>query len=107
MIKVINNAEQTPMSIYFEDKSEKSPDLDWRYKEIKHRNSALIQEDYNNSATWQINNQEKMMIEIYKDLDRILSMILDMRKSYKKYLDQANKIDNQYDQIQIRALRLE
>ncbi len=34
-------------------------------------------------------------------------MILDMRKTYTEYLDQANKADNQYDEIRTRALGLE
>ena len=33
-------------------------------------------------------------------------MILDMRKTYKKYLDQAKKGNNQCDQIRICALSL-
>ena len=40
-----------PTSVYFEDKLEKSPDLDWQHEETKHRHNALIQEDHDNSAT--------------------------------------------------------
>ena len=62
---------------------------------------------HDNSAAWQIDSQGKLMTEIDRDPDRVLSRILDMRKAYKEYLDQANKANNQRDQIQIRALGLE
>ncbi len=42
-----------------------------------------------------------------KDPDGVLIMILDMRKTYTEYLDQANKADNQRDEIRMRALGLE
>ena len=32
-----------------------------------------------------------------KDPDGVLSMILVMRKTYIKYLNQANEVDNQHD----------
>ena len=47
------------------------------------------------------------MTEIDKDPDRVLSMILDMRKTYIGYLDQANKADDQRKEIRMCALRLE
>ena len=47
---------RTPTSVYFEDELEKSPDPDWRYEETKHRRSALIQENYDNSAAWHIDS---------------------------------------------------
>lgn len=34
------------------------------------------------------------MTEIDRDTDRILSIILDMWKTYTEYLDQANKANN-------------
>lgn len=34
------------------------------------------------------------MIEIYKNSNRVLLIILDMQKIYIKYLNQANKADN-------------
>ena len=34
-------------------------------------------------------------------------MILDMRKTYTEYLDQANEADDQRDQFRTRALGLE
>ncbi len=42
-----------------------------------------------------------------KDPNGVLTMILDMRKTYTEYLDQANKADNQRDKIRTHALRLE
>lgn len=47
------------------------------------------------------------MIEIDSNSDGILSMILDMRKTYTEYLEQDNETDNQYDKIQIQVLELE
>ncbi len=74
-------------SVYFEDKSEKSPDSDWRYEKTKHRHSLFIQKDHDNSAGWQIDSREKLMSEINRDPDEVLSMILDIQKIYIKYLD--------------------
>lgn len=34
------------------------------------------------------------MIEIDKNFDRVLLMILDMQKIYKEYLNQTNEADN-------------
>ncbi len=42
-----------------------------------------------------------------KDPDAVLTMILDMQKTYTEYLDQANKADNKRDKIRTRALGLE
>ncbi len=42
-----------------------------------------------------------------KDPDGVLTMILDMRKTYMEYIDQANVADNQRDEIRRRALGLE
>ena len=47
------------------------------------------------------------MTEIDRDLDRLLSMILDMRKIYIEYLEQVNKANDQRDQIRTYALELE
>ena len=42
-----------------------------------------------------------------KDPDRVLTMILDKRKTYTDYLDQANEADDQRDKIWTCALGLE
>ena len=42
-----------------------------------------------------------------KDLDGVLTMILDMRNIYTKYLNQANHADKQCNEIQTIALGLE
>ena len=47
------------------------------------------------------------MTEIDRNPDGVLSMILDMRKIYTKYFDEANKADNQHNQIRTHALGLE
>ena len=48
------------------------------------------------------------MTEIDRDpANRVLSMILDIRKTYTEYLDQANEADNQRNQIRTHALGLE
>ena len=98
---------RTPTSVHFEDELEKSPDPDWRHEETKRRRSALIEEDHDNSAAWQIDSREKLMTEMDRDPDGVLSIILDMRITYTGYLDQANKADDQCDQIRMRALGLE
>ena len=46
------------------------------------------------------------MTKIERDPDRVLLMILDIRKTYTEYLDQANKADDQRDQIRIYTLGL-
>ena len=47
------------------------------------------------------------MTEMDRDPNRVLSMILDMRKTYTEYFDQANKAKDQLDQIRTYALELE
>ncbi len=96
-----------PASVHFDDKSEKSPDSNWWYEKTKCRRSTLIQENHDNSAAGQIDSQEKLMSEMNRDPDGVLSMILDMQKIYIEYLDQANKANNLHDKIRMRALRLE
>ena len=78
---------KTPTSVHFEDELEKSPDPDWQHEGTKRRRSALIQEEHDNFAAWQINSRKKLMTEIDRDPDKVLSMILDMRKTYTEYLD--------------------
>lgn len=39
------------------------------------------------------------MTEMDKDPSRVLSIILNMRKTYTEYFDQVNKAENQCDQI--------
>lgn len=98
---------RTPTSVHFEDISEKSPEPDWRHEDTKRRRSTLAQEDHNNPAAWRIDSREKLLAEIDKDPDGVLSMILDMRSIYTEYLNQANEADKQRDQICTLALGLE
>ncbi len=81
---------------------------DWRNEERKHRRTTLTEEDVrDNTTAWRIDSREKLLTEMNKDPDGVLTMILDMRKTYMEYLDQANKADNQRDKIRMRALGLE
>lgn len=47
------------------------------------------------------------MTEIYKDSDRVLSMILDIQKTYIEYLNQTKIGDSSCDKIRMHALKLE
>ncbi len=98
---------RTLASVYFDDLSEKSPDQDWRHEDTKRRQSMLAQEKLTNAAAWQIDNLERLLAKIEKDLDGVLSMILDMWSIYTKYLDQANKADKERNEIHTRVLGLE
>ena len=86
-------------SVHFEDETEISPEPDWRNKERKHRRATLAEEDRDNTAAWQIDSREKLLTEIDKDPDGVLTMILDMRNIYTKYLNQANHADKQCKEI--------
>ena len=94
-------------SVHFEDETEISPEPDWRNKERKHRRATLGEEDRDNTAAWRIDSREKLLTEMDKNLDGILTMILDMRNIYTKYLNQANHADKQCKEIQTIALGLE
>ena len=83
------------------------PEPDWRNEERKHRCATLAEEDCDNTAAWRIDSREKLLTEIDKDPDGVLTMILDMRNIYTKYLNQANHADEQCREIRTIALRLE
>ncbi len=68
---------------------------------------SVIPEDHDNSVTWQTDNLDKLMTEIYSNQEGVLSKILDMRKTNTEYLEQANKADKQNDEIRTRALGLD
>lgn len=55
----------------------------------------LAQEDRDNTATWRIDSREKLLAEIDKEADGVLSMILDMRNIHTEHLNQANEADDQ------------
>ena len=94
-------------SVHFEDKTEISPEPDWRNEERKHRRATLAEKDRDNTAAWQIDSREKLLTEMDKDPDTILTMILNMRNIYTKYLNQANHADEQCKEIRTIALGLE
>lgn len=68
-------------------------------EETKYSRSTLTPEDFDNSAAWQIDNLDKLMTEIDSNPEGVLSMILDIRKTYIEYFEQANEADKQYNKI--------
>ena len=80
-------------SVHFEDEIEMSPEPDWRNKKHKYRRATIAEKDCDNTTAWQIDSREKLLTEIDKNPDRVLTMILDMRNIYTKYLNQANQAD--------------
>ncbi len=50
----------------------------------------LTEKDCDNTAAWWIDSWEKLLTEINKDPDGVLTMILDMRNIYTEYLNQVN-----------------
>ncbi len=78
-----------------------------KYEKTAPRQNILIQEEYINIIAWGINYLERLLVKIEKDPKGILSMILDMQNIYTKYLDQANKVDKEYNEICIYMLELE
>ncbi len=96
------------VSVHFNDEPENLPVPDWRNKKRKHRRITLAEKNVcDNTAAWRIDSREKLLTEMNKDPDGVLMMILDIRKTYTEYLDQANEVDNQRDKIRTRALGLE
>ncbi len=94
-------------SVHFDDEPENLPVPDWQNKEHKHRRATLAEEDCDNTTTWRINSREKLLTEMDKDPDRVLTMILDMCNIYTEYLNQANHADEQCKEIRTIALGLE
>ena len=83
------------------------PEPDWQNKERKHRRATLAEKDCDNTITWQIDSREKLLTEMDKNPNRVLTMILDMRNIYTKYLNQANHANKQCKEIRTIALGLE
>ena len=105
-----NHSHQTKersTSVHFEDETEISPEPDWQNKERKHRRATLAEKDRDNTVAWRINNQEKLLIEMDKDPNGVLTIILDIRNIYTKYLNQANHANKQCKKIRTIALGLE
>ncbi len=94
-------------SVHFDDEPENMPVPDWQNKERKHRRATLAEEDRDNTAAWRIDSREKILTEMDKDPDGVLTMILDMRNIYTEYLNQANHADEQCKEIRTIALGLE
>ena len=103
-----NESQKTPSNVHFDDILKKSPEQKWRHEGIKCRRSTFAQEqEHNNAAAWQIDSLERLLAEIEKDPERVLSMILDMCNIYTKDLNKGNKADKKRDKICTCALRLE
>ncbi len=94
-------------SVHFDDEPENLPVPDWRNKERKHRRTTLVEEDCDNTVAWRIDSREKLLTEIDKDPDGVLTMILDMRIIYTEYLNQTNHADKQCKEIRTIVLGLE
>lgn len=62
---------------------------------------------YINTIAWHIHSLERLLVEIEKDLKRVLFVILDMQSIYIKYLDQTYKADKKHNKICSCILRLE
>ena len=104
----LNKPEKTPSNVHFDDVSEKSLDKNQQHKGTKCRHSTLAQEQkYKNAIACQIDSLERLLAKIEKDQKRVLSIMLDMRYIYTKYLNEANKTDKKCDEIYICALGLE
>lgn len=76
------------------DKPENLLRSNWQNEECHHRHKMQIGNNRSNTATWAINIQAKLFIEINKDPDRVLTMIVDMRNIYTKYMNQSNHVNN-------------
>ena len=94
-------------SVHLDNETEILPESDWQNEERKHRRATLAEEDCDNTAAWQIDSREKLLTEMDKDPDGVLTMILDMRNIYTKYLNQANHANKQCKEIRTIALGLE
>ena len=82
-------------------------ELDWRNKKRKHKRATFAEKDCDNTAAWQIDSREKLLTEMDKNPDEVLTMILDIRNIYTKYLNQANHANKQCKKIRTIALGLE
>ena len=97
-----NHSHQTKKqytSVHFEDEIEILPEPDWRNEECKYRRATLAEENRDNTKAWQIDSREKLLTEMDKDPNKVLTIILDMRNIYIKYLNQANHADKQCKEI--------
>ena len=74
-------------SVYFEYELEKLPEPDWTNKKRKYRCLMLIKEDHKNTTAWQIESWEKLFIEIDRNPNRVMKIIVNMRTIYIKYLN--------------------
>lgn len=64
-----------------------------------HKCTTLAKKDGENTATWQIDNDEKLLIEIDRDPYIVSKMFFDIHTIHTKYINQVNYADQQYNQI--------
>lgn len=67
--------------------TKKSPNSDWQYKKTKSKRNTVVRKDYNNATVWQIDNLDKLIIEMDKSIKEVLAIILDRQKIYTEYLN--------------------
>ena len=58
-----------------DDKPENLPGLNQQSEKRKHRRATLTEEDCDNIAAWQIDSREKLLTEIDKNTDGVLTII--------------------------------
>lgn len=63
------------------------PVSDWQNEERKHKCAIFAKKDDNHTTAWQIDSREKLLIEINKDPEEVLTIILDLRNIYTTYLN--------------------
>ena len=102
-----NQTKRRSVNIYFNDELKNLSLPNWENKKRKHRCTILAKKDCNNTAAWQINSQEKLLIKKDKNFDEVLTMILNMRNIYTKYLNQINQADKQCKKFETITLGLE
>lgn len=74
-----NKLQKTLTNVFFNNVSKKSIEKNWQYEDTKHKCNLLAQKsEYNNVATSQIDNIKKLLVEIKKNLEEVLFMILDI-----------------------------
>lgn len=74
-------------SIYFKDKPKRLIEWDWQNIKRNNRHTMPTKKYCKNTVAWQIDTQEKLSTKIYRNSDKILKMILDMRTINTGYLD--------------------
>lgn len=59
-----------------------------------------VEDDCINLVVWQMDSRKKEITKIDKDLDKVLLIMVNTRKTYTKKQNKFNKVDIQHDKIQ-------